>query len=339
MINIYDKSEKEFKTNGLAVLNECIKCIITEKLNGEYEVSLSYPLYSTKSKYIKPLSIIRAKGQLFRVYIVEKDSNTGIVSAYGRHIFYDLLNYIIDDLKIENKTCTQSLDLIKSKLGISYTVKSNITRTSTLNISMGNAVESIFSIIDLWVGELVRDNFNIEINESKGLNRGVKISYGKNIIGINETINSDNILSRIYPIGYDGLTLSEKYITNPLAEVLYKGVPLAKKIEISDLKTEIELRSAAKSYLLSNIKPDVNYKVDFIKLAKTSEYNDYKTLEQVEVGDTVNVNHEILGIDIDVKVIGLERDILNDKNTKVELGQKLKSVFKFWDSIVFKSSS
>jgi len=330
MINIYDRSEKAFKTNGLAILNECIKCVITEKLNGEYELSLEYPLYSEKSKHIKPLNIIKANGQLFRIYIVEKDSKTGIVSIYARHIFYDLLNSIIVSLKIENKTCKQALDLIKSNLG--YTFKSDITTTKTLNISMKNVVESIFSVVDLWGGEITRNNFNIEVNESKGMYRGVNIKYGKNIIGINETINSDNILTTIYPIGYNGLTLTEKYITNTIAEITYKDILLAKKIEFTSAKTETELRNAAKNYLLANIRPDVNYKIDFIKLAQTFEYKDYQILEQVEVGDIVNVNHKILEVDIDVKVIGVERDILNDKNTKVELGQRLKSVFKFLES-------
>ena len=332
MINVYDRSEKSFKTNGLTILNECIKCVITEKLNGEYELMIEYPLYSEKLKHIKPLNIIRVNGQLFRIYIIEKDSKTGIVSIYARHIFYDLLNCIIDSLKIETKTCKQALDLIKNKLGISYTFKSDITTTNTLNLSMKNTVESIFSIVDLWGGELVRNNFAIEVNELKGMYQGVNIKYGKNIIGINETINSDNILTTIYPIGYNGLTLTEKYITNTIAEITYKDILLSKKIDFTNAKTETDLRNEAKLYLLANTRPDVNYKIDFIKLAQTFEYKNYQGLEQVEVGDIVNVNHKILGIELDVKVIGVERDILNDKNTKVELGQKLKSVFKFLES-------
>jgi phage-related protein len=48
MIHVYDKKEKSFDKNGLAVLNEAVECKIIEKLNNEYELILSYPLHSKK---------------------------------------------------------------------------------------------------------------------------------------------------------------------------------------------------------------------------------------------------------------------------------------------------
>jgi len=79
--------------------------------------------------------------------------------------------------------------------------------------------------------------------------------------------------------------------------------------------------------------PDVNYKIDFILLGQTQEYKEYRALEQVEVGDTVTVKHSILGIDIKVKVIGLEKDILSAKNTRVELGQPLSTLDRYMAEI------
>ena len=69
-------------------------------------------------------------------------------------------------------------------------------------------------------------------------------------------------------------------------------------------------------------------------------------LEHVEVGDIVTVKHSILGIDIKVKVISLEKDILSAKNTKVELGQprvhsvsillKSQEIVKYWLALSLK---
>jgi phage minor structural protein len=189
-------------------------------------------------------------------------------------------------------------------------------------------------IIDIWGGELVRDNFNIKINESKGLNRGVVIKYGKNIIGINQIVDSDNVVTKIYPVGEDNLMLPEKYLTSTFWMLpTYPDFYLTKKIEFPEISTESILRSTAEAYLLANIYPNVNYKIDFMKLSKTSDYKDYKVLEKVEVGDTVKVIHTLLNIDIDVKVIGIEKDILSDKNTKVELGQPLSTFANFLPKI------
>lgn len=329
MINIYDRKETSYTRNGLAVLNECRECKIIEKLNNEYELLLSYPLFSKKASYIQPFNVIKADGQLFRIYNTDKDSKAGVVTANARHIFYDLLNYIVEDRRAENKTCQEALEIIIEELGIDdvFEVESDLTKTATQYMVKKNGVESVFLLVNEWQGELVRDNFNIKINKSKGMDKGVHIRYGKNIIGISEKINCDNVATWIYPVGTNGITLPEKYLLNPAWEDSdYPSFALIKKVEFKDATSEGILRIEAQKYLEANANPDVNYKVDFILLGQTEEYKDYKALEQVEVGDIVTVKHSILGIDIKVKVISIERDILSAKNTKVELGQPLSTL-------------
>ncbi len=329
MINIYDKKETAFIHNGLAVLNECRECKITEKLNNEYELSLTYPLHSKKAAYIKPFNVIRADGQLFRIYNTDKDSKAGTITANARHIFYDLMNFIVTDRRAENKTCQAALEMIIDELGLSatYSVGSDLTKTATQYVVKKNGVEAVFLLVNEWQGELVRDNFNIKINASKGSDKSVHIRYGKNIIGISEKLNCDNVATWIYPVGTNGITLPEKYLLNPAWEGSdYPNFAVIKKVEFKDATSEGMLRIEAQKYLDANVVPDVNYKVDFILLGQTEEYKNYKALEYVEVGDIVTVKHSILGIDIKVKVISLEKDILSAKNTKVELGQPLSTL-------------
>jgi hypothetical protein len=63
--------------------------------------------------------------------------------------------------------------------------------------------------------------------------------------------------------------------------------------------------------------------VDFIQLEQTKEYEDFKPLLKVSIGDTVTVKHKLLGVDFKIKVISIEKDILRSQNTKVELGKPL----------------
>jgi len=208
-----------------------------------------------------------------------------------------------------------------------FTAESDITKVATQYVIQKNGVEAMFMLVNEWQGELVRDNFNIKINTAKGSDKGVHIRYGKNIVGISEKISCDNVVTWIYPVGTNGIALPEKYLLNPLWESSdYPNFAVIKKVEFKDATSEGILRIEAQKYLDANAVPDVNYKVDFIKLEHTEEYKDYKALEQVEVGDVVTVKHTILGIDIKVKVIGIEKDILSAKNTKVELGQPLNTL-------------
>lgn len=329
MINIYDKKETSFARNGLAVLNECKECKITEKLNNEYELTLSYPLHSPKAAHMQPFNVIKADGQLFRIYNTDKDSMAGVVTVSARHIFYDLLNYIVQDRRAENKTCQLAMDMVLEELELqgTYSVSSDITKVATQYIVRKNGVEAMFLLVNEWQGELVRDNFRIEINKNKGTDKGVHIRYGKNILGISEKLNCDNVATWIYPVGANGLTLPEKYLLNPAWEDSdYPNFAVVKKVDFKDANSEGILRIEAQKYLDANAIPDVNYKVDFIQLAHTEEYKNYKSLEQVEVGDIVTVKHTVLGIDIKVKVIAIEKDVLSAKNTKVELGQPLSTL-------------
>ncbi|MCG4579346.1 hypothetical protein L0O71_03895, partial [Clostridium cochlearium] len=76
MICIYDKktTKGNFENNGLGVLDEVISCFITEELNGDYELELEYSAKGRKAKYLEEWNIIKADGQLFRIYRVEKIS-------------------------------------------------------------------------------------------------------------------------------------------------------------------------------------------------------------------------------------------------------------------------
>jgi phage minor structural protein len=329
VICIYDRKETSFSKNGLAVLNECLECKILEKLNMEFELRISYPLQSTKAKHIQRFNVIKADGQLFRIYNISKDSKAGVIYANARHIFYDLLNYMIEDKTAANKTCQQALDIMIADMGADsiYTVESDISDLKNQSVVKKNGVEAIFLLLNEWQGELIRDNFTIKINTAMGSDNGVQIRYGKNIIGINETIDCDNVVTKIYPVGANGITLPEKHLINAAWQGTdYPSFALLKIVEFSDAETESDLRSGAQTYLDEHSVPEVNYQIDFLKLGETTEYKNYKSLEEVDVGDIVTVKHDVLGIDLKVKVIGIEKDILSAKNTKVELGQPLQTI-------------
>lgn len=336
MIHIYDKKDRSFHRNGLGVLNQSQSCTILEKLNGIYELKLSYPLHDKKAEHLIPYNVIKADGQLFRIYHAEKESRAGLVHVSARHIFYDLVYKFIEDIRVSHKTCKEGLMLISEELRLDehYVFDSDIDDVYTQYIIRKNGAEAIFMLTERWRGELLRDNYKIAIKKNRGKNKGVSIRYGKNIIGISEKINTENALTWIYPVGAHGLTLPEKYLLNPLwTSDEYPDFAMIKKIEFKDATSEGMLRLEAEKYLEAHSDFDVNYKIDFLQLEKTEQYKGYAPLLSVEVGDTVTVKHEILGISIEVKVIGIEKDLLRSQNSKVELGQPLSTLDEYLSEV------
>lgn len=337
MICIYDKktTKGNFDNNGLGILNESILAEVTEELNGQYYLELEYPVNSKKSIYFKEFNIIKADNQLFRIYKVEKvQSSDKRIKVYANHIFYDLSNYFIEDERATNSSVkTAMLKAMISNSSTIFTVDSDIIIANTLYMIEISPAEAMFNIIDRWgQGELVRDNFDIKILSQKGNDNGVLIKYGKNISGLKITVDSNDVVTKLYPKGANGINLTEKYINVPNWDSdIYPPFPIIKKVEFKEAEDEVTLRKLASELAKTIGLSSINIQVDFIELSKTNEYSKLKKLEKVNVGDIVTVRHSELDIDVKVKVIKVKKDLLTGINTKIELGQPLGDFLKAMD--------
>lgn len=91
--------------NGLAILQPS-KAQITEVLNGTYELYLEHPISDDDKRwtYLQSDNIIRAKGQLFRIYKVGTKMKSKIRTVQAMHIFYDLAAKDLGDLAMDGWT-------------------------------------------------------------------------------------------------------------------------------------------------------------------------------------------------------------------------------------------
>ncbi|MDR1364516.1 MAG: hypothetical protein LBJ32_02680 [Oscillospiraceae bacterium] len=67
-------------------------------------------------------------------------------------------------------------------------------------------------VIERWGGHLVRNNWAIEIRQSIGQDRGVNLTYGKNIVNIKADENWSDVCTKLMPVGKDGLLLPETWL-------------------------------------------------------------------------------------------------------------------------------
>lgn len=328
MICIYDKatSKQDFAANGLAVLDECISAVISNGLNDDYSLELIYPVASYKAKYLEELSVIKADGQLFRIYKVERSQNNNLtVKVWARHIFYDLAYFFIESAKVVNANMKEAIEMtIPPEAQAIFSISAPEGVVAPFTVKEVNSVDALFRLIETYGGELERDNFNITVKDKIGSDNGVTIRYGKNIKGLTLTLDTADIATRIYPVGANGLILPERYVEVESGKLL--AFDITKKVEFKDCSDTDALRAAAKEYALNCAKPKINVNIDFLELSKIAEYEQYKSLTNVSLGDLVSVIHERLGITTTLRVISKQVDLLNPLNTKIVLGDPLKTI-------------
>lgn len=325
MIKLYESTETDFSKNGLRVLSDCKSAYTEERLNGTYEYTLEYPLDdSGKWKYLLEDRIIKNNdGQLFRIY--HKVKTLAGIQVNARHIFYDLMDNFLDDVRPTDLSGAAALDwiLTHTQYAHSFVTEGDLGGSNTKYFIRKNPVEAILGsdgIIDNWGGELKRDNFNVGLYNEIGADRGVLVAYGKNIQGIEEVPVTNVIATRIMPVGKDGLLLTEKYVDSPYINNFPH--PKIMDVEFPDIETEAELRTAATNYFMETQCdiPLANYKIDFLELSKTEEYKNYAILERVYLGDTVTVKHCRLEINLKCKVIYIKKNDLTGRVEALEMG-------------------
>lgn len=330
MITIYNKTYTE-KEGGLSPLS----CVITEELNGAYELVMKHPYDDTgKWKRIAAEKIILAdtpKGkQPFRIYHVQPDMNSITVNA--RHIFYDLLDNFVEELD-KTGTAAEVLSAMQSAMQYStqFTFATDIAVGGTVNGKRKNPVELLLdsaeealSFVNAFGAELVRDGYTVSMQSAMGEDRGYRISYGKNLVGLSVTEDSSSVVTRYYTIGADNVTGG--YVDS--ARIGDYANPKIAVYENSELKTAEELRAAAQDLFDSGADlPTVNIAVDFVLLQNTEEYKDYAILEEVYLGDVVTVVNKKMGFAKKAKVISYEYDAMLKRYNKMELGDFLPTIY------------
>lgn len=340
-MNIYLQTETDFNHNGLGFLTDVLDAKVTDNLNGDYSLSFKYKINGSLNEYIQNENIVKCKvsdgtKQLFIIKNITKTFDSLQVNC--KHIFYQLLDNFLEDVAPTNLNVQQFLQWILDRTSYKniFTAYSDISTIKSARYVRRNPVDCILgntdnSMANLFNGELKRDNFNIYFNKMIGTDNGVKLIIGKNITGINISIDTNSIHTRIMPQGFDGLLLPEKYVDSSLID-LYSN-PKIYKVEFSEIKYDPNdenayqtteeaydaLRSAVQKLFDSGIdKPLINVKVDWIELSKANEYKNYSNLERVDLGDTITI--ELLGISYKSRIIKTVYNPLTDRIESFEIG-------------------
>ena len=348
-IRVYEPTEKKFNNNGIKALHPLF-AEITKVINGDYFLEIEDMLANLE--YYQKGMIIRVPTpetwgnqpfQCFRCDNPRVENNRVYVKAW--HLFYDSKNYVISGALKRSGTCDKAIKEYKNNVNGAgdcpfsdskiATISSNIDTEADTEIEDITLYDAFEYLRTVYLGHLVRDNFNVAINRSIGEGRGVVLAYNKNITDMKVEENWDDVCTKILPytmVGDEKITLSTTAYASTFVKLSDIGadnpydIPFTKIVEFKNefqfgdtptLENYNEARSwlfeEAKNYLASSAHrvPRVHYKVS----AVMNNVSD--------VGDTVHIKHPKITLDntyIEATVDSLKYDAIRERYTEIEYG-------------------
>lgn len=332
MIKIFGQTDTNFSSNGDIILKPT-KCKIHNQDNGEYYADIECS--SDYSSYIQNGRIVVCPtptgDQAFRFLNPELNKNK--IKVKAKHVYYDSENYLIQDSYVVDKNCNQALEHLNAATDNTspFTTLSDVASINSFRCIRKSLNEAVSTVLERWGGHLVRDNFNIQIRSSIGADNGVTIRYGKNLKEIKKTEDWNNVVTKLLPVGKDGLLLDEAYLYSEQQYALpyTKTVSFNQELEQEEGETDDEytfrlkedLRQQATAYLTENCVPKINYTVT-------------ANIEKITfIGDTIDVIDEALGISLTTHVIAFEYDAILEKFVQVEFGNSKEKLSNLLSSV------
>lgn len=353
---LFDANAMDFNTHGIGDLIDCLECKAAITDEGEYELTLKYPVESELFKQLTINRIVVAKAndydplQAFRIYGYEKNLD-GTVQVNCQHISYDLVNYPVKAFKKYN-----SSDITKLANAIAA-IKANVL--SDLN-PFGTAQASLFTltkepsswnptavnqdkkfvldnptsvraaILDgddslkgTFGGDLCFDNYNITLKQVGGADRGVVIEYGVDLMDLEMEENISEMITGVLPYWKGKVQGSAD---GSEEEYVYGDVQYASGNHIRQRIMALDLSSYFINQTSKPSKSSLNTKaVEWMTAEHAGEPEINLTLsyaalgQEVHMYDAVKVHFARMDIDVTAKVSSYTYDVLNERCTEIEV--------------------
>ena len=285
---------------------------------------------------------IREKDQLFVIRSVSEDINTVTVTC--EHVFYELYdNYTTWKPTSETVTGADACRGIMDNLLYEdqrFHIYSNGTETvfaSDLDYQRKNAVDSLLNpqngVCTAFDLTMIRDNFDIYCVTGSGSDRGFVVEYSKNMLSVQRTEDTSNVITRVIPFGYDEEdnivwlntgSVDSPNIGNyaaPMIQVLDTRLKIGKDDVTSENIHEKMQVLAERRFLIDHAdEPDITMTVNFLSMGDTEEYKQYRGLDKVYLGDIIAVHDKERDYNYSAQVIAVKYDAVAKRLSSIKIG-------------------
>ncbi|MCT0026098.1 phage tail spike protein, partial [Weissella confusa] len=347
---LYSSDEIDFLNNGLGQLVDLYDVDIHEQRNGLLNLTAYYPVNGQHYADISEGNIILAKpsplddNHAFRIVSVALDITGYAVMIEADSITYDLTNNLSKTIHMLGDGQAAMTAIQNSTLHPHiFTFYSDITHTSESQLRYVNPMEAIVgtqgSFLQIWGGELKRENRRVAMFNRRGRDNVATFRLGKNIAGLKYTVDVSNLTTEIVPTvtvnstdvsrTIEGATVQSSRMGNyPL--VYSKMVDVSQDVKVDEGDTDDQIKAKinafaadwfVKSANTGKDLPEVTVEVEVESLQDSSDYADkFAKLETIGLTDTVTVYVPEFGVNVTAIVNELHYDPVAERVTKLSIG-------------------
>ena len=336
MILLYDEDKTKQYGMGYGDLAEASSCIVKEELNGQYELTVTYPQNGIRSNDIKNNRILMVKPnkydnpQKFRIYSITKNMDF-MIEIRAQHISYDTSGYVVKGTyELYAEKMIQLLSYMKENtIGNNpFTLynKRDENMVSPEKISLGKPasfrsyIGGENSLISHFGGELIYDNYDIQYVDKRGTDTDIYIEYGKNLMDFTQDEIISSMYKYIYPYYYsqqDGLQTLDSQITINSNLKVDKCLAIDLTDKFDEMPSQDSLNSVAMTYVAEHklAEPEISMSI--------THFNNPEVISQltdIKLGDVVNVIFSQMGVNTKARCISYEYNVITNTYENIGLG-------------------
>lgn len=209
---LYEQDERQFRSNGIAILHDAEECKVTEARNGKFELEMEYPVQGdwateiTKGRFIFTKPNDKDDPHAFRIYEVQSDLEQNKLTVKAVSKTDELSGNVVKPFFAGSKSPRELWDTILQNAvdPVQYRFHSDLVlRTDYQSEEISNVLALLSgeenSITSVYGGEIKRTNDEIFLYRARGREHVTTVRPRKNLKNIKITTNMDGKFTRILP--------------------------------------------------------------------------------------------------------------------------------------------
>ena len=339
--NLFNPYATSFNSLGYGALTGTLGCEVRQELSstGVYELNLDILATDPLVKFMDIGWIIAVKPNMtdqIQAFVIEQMTKPidNIISVYATHIAQHRARLI----PVAPVNATDLQDAL-SKIA-SNSLETNpfsLTSARTSNVDYKTETPRSFrsilggeegSLLDIYGGEYIFDNFNIELVNKRGRNNGVQIVYGQSMTSfdMDEEFSYDTSVTGILPYWYsedEGLVQGSIQYSDYVNYYKYhKTVARDYTEDFENKPTANDLNTKAAADVQKLGFPFVNLKIAFNQFEEHVQGD----VLNMQLGDTVAVINSNYNVNTTSRIVGMTFDVLSEQYEEIQIGDIQKTI-------------
>lgn len=354
---LYESDATSFGTKGLGAFQPTM-CMVTEEINGEYELEMDITMDDPMFKYLQIGRIILAPHdankdwQPFEIYSIENRLD-GVAHVNAWHYNYVWDKYIIKPIPEQTRTVSDIASAIPSYvaggfdasyfpnlIGGGGKINSAVFGT-TEPMSFRKLIMKMIEVYDaevIWgyilgasyTGAIAPYNTCYLVSQ-RGSNSDLVFRYGSNLVSMQREQTAEDVFTAIYPYwtgpgtNYSGditVTLPEEILYVTSLSNYYRSRKLIIPLDLSDefetQPTVTQLRNKAQAWLSANSPFSIPENIDVSVLQMDEEGMD--SVATLVLGDTLTVAYYEMNIRVSARITKTVYNVLLDRYDSLSIG-------------------